>query len=161
MFLKVWRDEYLTWNPSKYNNVRAINLATRLIWLPDIMLYNTWVFPILTFSSPSMWPQMITRSLAMTPKGTIYLILRRCQVQNNFSFLCPTERNYAPVWQLQWKTLGRVLRVDLGLPCFWNGTLPIGNDICVQDAREMSFHDVVIKRTLVHKFPLNVHFVNL
>jgi len=37
----VWRDEYLTWNKSDYANITQIRLDPDLLWIPDIMLYNT------------------------------------------------------------------------------------------------------------------------
>ncbi|XP_078579523.1 neuronal acetylcholine receptor subunit alpha-10-like [Branchiostoma floridae x Branchiostoma japonicum] len=35
-----WRDEFLTWNISKYNNIKTVNFKSELIWRPDIVLYN-------------------------------------------------------------------------------------------------------------------------
>ena len=33
-------DEFLQWNPADFNGIRRLNLPSRLIWLPDIVLYN-------------------------------------------------------------------------------------------------------------------------
>ena len=33
-------DEFLQWNPDDFNGIRRLNLPSRLIWLPDIVLYN-------------------------------------------------------------------------------------------------------------------------
>ena len=33
-------DEFLRWNPDDFNGIRRLNLPSRLIWLPDIVLYN-------------------------------------------------------------------------------------------------------------------------
>ncbi|CAF3490687.1 unnamed protein product [Adineta steineri] len=35
-----WRDEFLQWNPDDFNGIRRLNLPSKLIWLPDIVLYN-------------------------------------------------------------------------------------------------------------------------
>lgn len=35
-----WHDVYLTWDPKHYNGIKSINLSARLIWLPDIVLYE-------------------------------------------------------------------------------------------------------------------------
>lgn len=33
-------DEFLQWNPDDFNGIRRLNLPSKLIWLPDIVLYN-------------------------------------------------------------------------------------------------------------------------
>lgn len=33
-------DEFLQWNPADFNGIRRLNLPSKLIWLPDIVLYN-------------------------------------------------------------------------------------------------------------------------
>ena len=33
-------DEFLQWNPEDFNGIRRLNLPSKLIWLPDIVLYN-------------------------------------------------------------------------------------------------------------------------
>ncbi|CAF4350311.1 unnamed protein product [Rotaria sp. Silwood2] len=35
-----WYDEFLQWNPADFNGIRRLNLPSKLIWLPDIVLYN-------------------------------------------------------------------------------------------------------------------------
>ncbi|EFO15320.1 hypothetical protein LOAG_13191 [Loa loa] len=35
-----WIDEYLKWDPSKYNNTRRITIETWKIWQPALSLYN-------------------------------------------------------------------------------------------------------------------------
>ncbi|XP_046842948.1 neuronal acetylcholine receptor subunit alpha-7-like isoform X2 [Xenia sp. Carnegie-2017] len=35
-----WKNKYLAWDPSKYNNMKAIHLSNDLIWTPDICMYN-------------------------------------------------------------------------------------------------------------------------
>ncbi|CAF4435824.1 unnamed protein product, partial [Rotaria sp. Silwood2] len=35
-----WFDEFLQWNPDDFNGIRRLNLPSKLIWLPDIVLYN-------------------------------------------------------------------------------------------------------------------------
>ncbi|XP_057302527.1 neuronal acetylcholine receptor subunit alpha-2-like isoform X2 [Hydractinia symbiolongicarpus] len=36
-----WTDPQLAWDPSKFDNIRYITVASEKIWTPDIMLYNT------------------------------------------------------------------------------------------------------------------------
>ncbi|CAF0847530.1 unnamed protein product [Adineta ricciae] len=35
-----WVDEFLQWDPDEFNGIHRLNLPSRLIWLPDIVLYN-------------------------------------------------------------------------------------------------------------------------
>ncbi|KAJ7390922.1 hypothetical protein OS493_020942 [Desmophyllum pertusum] len=35
-----WVDPLLTWNSSHYNEVKYISVDTKMIWIPDIVLYN-------------------------------------------------------------------------------------------------------------------------
>ncbi|CAF0775433.1 unnamed protein product [Rotaria sordida] len=35
-----WFDEFLQWDPADFNGIRRLNLPSKLIWLPDIVLYN-------------------------------------------------------------------------------------------------------------------------
>ncbi|CAF4918226.1 unnamed protein product, partial [Rotaria magnacalcarata] len=35
-----WYDEFLQWNPADFNGIHRLNLPSKLIWLPDIVLYN-------------------------------------------------------------------------------------------------------------------------
>ena len=45
-FLEVrWTDEFLTWNPDKYNGVTTINVQTNNIWLPDLALRDVYSSP--------------------------------------------------------------------------------------------------------------------
>ncbi|KAI3381378.1 hypothetical protein SNEBB_005175 [Seison nebaliae] len=36
-----WTDEYLRWIPDDYGNLTTLRLPCRLVWLPDIVLYNS------------------------------------------------------------------------------------------------------------------------
>ncbi|RUS75096.1 hypothetical protein EGW08_017150 [Elysia chlorotica] len=36
-----WEDERLTWDPQDYNNLYILRLPCELLWLPDIVLYNS------------------------------------------------------------------------------------------------------------------------
>lgn len=44
-------DEFLQWNPADFNGIRRLNLPSRLIWLPDIVLYNVGSTRHLVFST--------------------------------------------------------------------------------------------------------------
>ncbi|RNA37099.1 Cation transporter family [Brachionus plicatilis] len=35
-----WYDEFLTWDPDKFNGLKSIRIPSRRIWLPDLVLYN-------------------------------------------------------------------------------------------------------------------------
>ena len=35
-----WTDEYLSWDPSQYEDLRQIHFSPKEIWRPDIHLYN-------------------------------------------------------------------------------------------------------------------------
>ena len=37
---KEWYDNNLSWNPEEYGGVDRIYIPSKLIWLPDIVLYN-------------------------------------------------------------------------------------------------------------------------
>jgi len=34
-----WKDDRLMWNPSEYNGIDSINIPSRMVWKPDIMLF--------------------------------------------------------------------------------------------------------------------------
>ncbi|CAF1480509.1 unnamed protein product [Rotaria sordida] len=38
---KEWNDAFLKWNPKDFGGLKKIRIACRLIWLPDIVLYNS------------------------------------------------------------------------------------------------------------------------
>ncbi|XP_072037444.1 neuronal acetylcholine receptor subunit alpha-9-like [Amphiura filiformis] len=38
---QVWKDEYLTWNKMNYDGKDKIVIPSEMIWLPDIILYNS------------------------------------------------------------------------------------------------------------------------
>ncbi|XP_050420721.1 acetylcholine receptor subunit alpha-1-B-like [Adelges cooleyi] len=37
----IWKDEFLTWDPTKYENVETTQQLSSSVWLPDIMSYDT------------------------------------------------------------------------------------------------------------------------
>uniref|UniRef100_A0A0K0E4H6 Neur_chan_LBD domain-containing protein n=1 Tax=Strongyloides stercoralis TaxID=6248 RepID=A0A0K0E4H6_STRER len=41
--IESWYDEFLYWDPSKYDNISEIRLPHEFIWLPDTTLYNSLV----------------------------------------------------------------------------------------------------------------------
>lgn len=45
--LQRWKDDYLIWNPDDYGGVVSVKMSYEKIWIPDVMLYNTYVFPFL------------------------------------------------------------------------------------------------------------------
>ncbi|ELT99941.1 hypothetical protein CAPTEDRAFT_91167 [Capitella teleta] len=36
----IWKDEYLTWNPSDYGGLNRTRLNANKVWTPDIVLFN-------------------------------------------------------------------------------------------------------------------------
>lgn len=38
--LQHWVDYRLSWDPAKYEGINKLRIPSRLIWLPDIVLYN-------------------------------------------------------------------------------------------------------------------------
>jgi hypothetical protein len=40
LYFSIRYDEFLRWNPDDFNGIRRLNLPSKLIWLPDIVLYN-------------------------------------------------------------------------------------------------------------------------
>lgn len=41
----VWRDDFLTWEPSNYQGIQTINVKDTDIWIPDIALQDTFDVP--------------------------------------------------------------------------------------------------------------------
>lgn len=38
--LQMWTNPFLRWDPAKYGGIQFINIDPKLIWKPDIILYN-------------------------------------------------------------------------------------------------------------------------
>lgn len=38
--LQTWKDEFLTWDPLKYDNVEYLHQTSSSVWLPNIMSYD-------------------------------------------------------------------------------------------------------------------------
>ena len=43
-------DYKLTWNPDDYGGLETLHVPAHNIWLPDIVLYNKYVFRTVTFA---------------------------------------------------------------------------------------------------------------
>lgn len=39
-YLQEWNDYRLRWDPDKYEGIKKLRIPSKLIWLPDIVLYN-------------------------------------------------------------------------------------------------------------------------
>lgn len=39
-----WYDAYLKWDKDKYDGLDSIRIPSNLVWRPDIVLYNKWVW---------------------------------------------------------------------------------------------------------------------
>ena len=39
----MWTDAYLTWSKEDYDGLDTIRIPSRLVWKPDIVLYNRWL----------------------------------------------------------------------------------------------------------------------
>lgn len=59
-----WRDQFLRWNPERFNNVTSINVSPDNIWMPDIELYNSGAFP-------ELWTKELDATL--DNRGNVYL----------------------------------------------------------------------------------------
>ncbi|CAF4368501.1 unnamed protein product, partial [Rotaria sordida] len=60
---KEWNDAFLKWNPKDFGGLKKIRIPCRLIWLPDIILYN----------SADDYTQGYMQSLAMIDyNGTVF-----------------------------------------------------------------------------------------
>ena len=42
IFLQNWLDYQLNWNMSEYGGVRSIRVHPKLIWTPDLLMYNRY-----------------------------------------------------------------------------------------------------------------------
>lgn len=45
-----WQDYKFIWDPSEYGGVTELYVPSEHIWLPDIVLYNKYVYPQQTHS---------------------------------------------------------------------------------------------------------------
>ncbi len=43
IILQYWKDEFLVWNPSEFNNITMMHIPANKIWKPDILVYNKYV----------------------------------------------------------------------------------------------------------------------
>ena len=41
-FLQRWRDYKLAWDPLEYGNITEIRLPQKVVWKPDILMYNRY-----------------------------------------------------------------------------------------------------------------------
>lgn len=39
-FFQTWNNPHLSWNSTKYGGLKTININPKLVWLPDIVLYD-------------------------------------------------------------------------------------------------------------------------
>lgn len=39
-----WNDAYLRWNKEDYDGLEVIHIPSSLVWRPDLVLYNKYVF---------------------------------------------------------------------------------------------------------------------
>ena len=44
MYFQKWTDYKLSWDPLKYNNITEIRLPQKILWKPDILMYNRYVY---------------------------------------------------------------------------------------------------------------------
>ena len=42
-FFQEWTDEKMRWNPEEFDGIGILRVPCKLLWLPDIVLYNRWV----------------------------------------------------------------------------------------------------------------------
>jgi len=65
MYIQEWHDDYLIWDPDKYDGVEQIVVAPTEIWLPDIGIQNRSTTSVLEFAHYSFaWGTEFTVSLS-------------------------------------------------------------------------------------------------
>ena len=37
---QMWKNPFLTWDPDDYGGLMSINVDSKIVWKPDIVLYN-------------------------------------------------------------------------------------------------------------------------
>ena len=42
-FIQQWNNTLLSWDPAQFGGIRQLNVEPTKLWIPDIILYNTWV----------------------------------------------------------------------------------------------------------------------
>ncbi|XP_070573648.1 neuronal acetylcholine receptor subunit alpha-10-like [Ptychodera flava] len=77
-----WIDEYMTWEPADYGNVKDIRIQADKIWLPDVVLVN---------SASQVYQQQIIPDVIITHKG---LVTRMAPML--FRATCPIDPAYFP-----------------------------------------------------------------
>lgn len=55
----MWKNSRLSWNPADYGNITKVGLPANQIWLPDITLYNKYVF---VYKVAETSPTLVTNS---------------------------------------------------------------------------------------------------
>uniref|UniRef100_A0A1I7U1K4 Neur_chan_LBD domain-containing protein n=1 Tax=Caenorhabditis tropicalis TaxID=1561998 RepID=A0A1I7U1K4_9PELO len=43
-----WQDEFLTWNPSDFGNIKSLHVPSEMIWKPDLLVYNKAIITDIT-----------------------------------------------------------------------------------------------------------------
>jgi len=43
---QMWTDPRLSWNPSDFEDIREMYVKTNMIWVPDIVLINKYVYTL-------------------------------------------------------------------------------------------------------------------
>ncbi|XP_066465452.1 5-hydroxytryptamine receptor 3A-like [Eleutherodactylus coqui] len=87
MWLKQsWKDEFLTWDPKDYDNVKKITIPGQLIWIPDIIVLE---FVEATRSPETPYVYVHNTGRVVNPKPL--LITTTCRL-NIFYFPFDTQR---------------------------------------------------------------------
>ncbi len=47
-----WVDEHLRWDPADFDGLESFRIPCDLLWLPDIVLYNKYVYTICGVATP-------------------------------------------------------------------------------------------------------------
>ncbi|XP_072037969.1 neuronal acetylcholine receptor subunit alpha-9-like isoform X2 [Amphiura filiformis] len=84
---QVWKDEYLTWNKMQYDGKDKIVVPSEMIWLPDIILYNSVEDPgrkieksthVMVYSDGTIrWSQSATLRFACLMRLTAFLSINK------------------------------------------------------------------------------------
>ncbi len=55
MLRQEWKDYKLDWNETEYGGVKSIRLPSKMIWTPDILMYNRYVGAGLVLGKGGGW----------------------------------------------------------------------------------------------------------
>ena len=61
LIFQKWDNPFLSWNPVHYNGIKVINVDPKLVWKPDLVLYNKWVHRVMSLLANKSFPEVPER----------------------------------------------------------------------------------------------------